>query len=603
MTIVLAAAPGARAAGAPVYTEAAHSGSYYGSTSTTSPGGGTLEDMALNTTAGQVVCASAWVRTDYPSTGASGAFDIWLRGGGRSDQGQAVYGGLGNLGNWSQVHACAEATSSHSGLRVQFYPSRGASAVDMDDIDVHESLAVNGGFEDGSSPWRPYPGTHSNFSIYAGSATAPAHGGTHFAATNTSSPGGGIYEDVALDTSPGQTVCGSAWVRTEGSATGAAGQFALWLTGGAHSDGASAGYSALGNGAHWSELQTCVEATVAHTGLRVQFYPGRGSPTVEIDDVDVHESLAVNGGFEDGGSHWAAYPGTHSNFSVYASSSAAPARSGTHFAATNTASPGGGIYQDVALDTSPGQTVCGSAWVRTEGSATGASGAFDLWLQGGARSQAGAARYSGLGNGAHWSELQTCVEATVAHTGLRVQFYPGRGSPTVEIDDVDVLESLAVNGGFEDGSGPWSTYPNTDSTYDAVLAHLVTGPAPPPPPVVTTPVPTPLPRPTARHALKVRLSLAWTWRYAVTRLDRAEIVGGLPGRTRATFGCRGRGCPRHRTISASGARHVKRLLKSMRGRRYRAGDVLRITLTAPGYGAERAELVFRYGRLPKVRLL
>jgi len=446
---VLAGAPGARAASAPVYAEAAHSGSYYGSTSTTSPGGGVFEDMALNTTAGQLVCASAWVRTDYPATGASGAFDIWLRGGGASDQGQAVYSGLGNLGNWSQVHACAEATSAHTGLRVQFYPARGSPVVDMDDVDVHASLAANGGFEHGSSPWGIYPGTHSNFSIYTGSAAAPAHSGTHFAATNTSSAGGGIYEDMSLDTSPGQLICGSAWVRTEGSATGASGSFALWLTGGAHSDGASV-------------------------------------------------------------------------------------------------------------------------------------------------------RYAGLGNGTDWTQEQTCVQATIAHTGLRVQFYPAIGSPTVEIDDVDVHESLAANGGFENGSGPWGTYPNTHSTYDAVLAHLVTGPEPP---VVTTPVPTPIPRPKARHTLKVRLSLSWTWRYAITRLDTAKIIGGLPGRTRATLRCAGRGCPRRRTVSATGARHVKRLLRSLHGRRYRAGDVLRITLTAPGYGAERAELVFRYGRLPRVRLL
>ena len=597
---MLAGAPGARAASAPVYAEAAHSGSYYGSTSTTSPGGGVFEDMALNTTAGQLVCASAWVRTDYPATGASGAFDIWLRGGGASDQGQAVYSGLGNLGNWSQVHACAEATSAHTGLRVQFYPARGSPVVDMDDVDVHASLAANGGFEHGSSPWGIYPGTHSNFSIYTGSAAAPAHSGTHFAATNTSSAGGGIYEDMSLDTSPGQLICGSAWVRTEGSATGASGSFALWLTGGAHSDGASVRYAGLGNGTDWTQEQTCVQATIAHTGLRVQFYPAIGSPTVEIDDVDVHESLAANGGFESGGGPWAIYPGTHSNFSVYPSSAAAPARSGGHFGATNTAGAGGGIYQDVALRTSAGQLVCGSAWVRTEGAATGAAGSFVLWLRGGARSQSGQATYAGLGNGTDWTQLQTCVEATGAHTGLRIQFYPAIGSPTVELDDVDVHESLAANGGFENGSGPWGTYPNTHSTYDAVLAHLVTGPEPP---VVTTPVPTPIPRPKARHTLKVRLSLSWTWRYAITRLDTAKIIGGLPGRTRATLRCAGRGCPRRRTVSATGARHVKRLLRSLHGRRYRAGDVLRITLTAPGYGAERAELVFRYGRLPRVRLL
>ena len=50
-----------------------------------------------------------------------------------------------------------------------------------------------------------------------------AHSGGHYAATNTTSSGGGIYQDVALDTSAGQLVCASAWLRTQLPATGAAG--------------------------------------------------------------------------------------------------------------------------------------------------------------------------------------------------------------------------------------------------------------------------------------------------------------------------------------------------------------------------------------------
>ena len=214
---------------ATMYTEAAHSGNYYGATSTTSSGGGVFEDVALTTSPGQLVCASAWVRTQYPAVGASGSFVIFLRGGSASQSGKAVYAALGNLANWTQVHTCAESTASHTGLRVQFYPTPGSPTVDMDDVDVHESLAVNGGFEYGSGPWTPYPNTGSNYVVYTSST---ARSGSHYAATNTAKAGGGIYEDVPLTTAAGQLICGSAWVRTEGSATGASGSFALWLTGG-----------------------------------------------------------------------------------------------------------------------------------------------------------------------------------------------------------------------------------------------------------------------------------------------------------------------------------------------------------------------------------
>jgi hypothetical protein len=120
-------------------------------------------------------------------------------------------------------------------------------------------------------------------------------------------------------------------------------------------------------------------------------------------------------------------------------------------------------------------------------------------------------------------------------------------------------------------------------------------------PVVTTPVPTTLPRPRARHALKVWLSLGWTWDHAVTRL-RTVRAGSFPGRTVLTLRCRGRGCPRGTTLRATGRRGLHRLFRRLSGRRYRAGDHLTVTLTAPGYRPERAEVTIRNGRIPEVRL-
>jgi hypothetical protein len=44
-------------------------------------------------------------------------------------------------------------------------------------------------------------------------------------------------------------------------------------------------------------------------------------------------------------------------------------------------------------------------------------------------------------------------------------------------------------------------------------------------------------------------------------------------------------------------------VRRLRGRRYRAGDRLFITLSAPGYRNERAQIRFRWGRKPRVRPL
>jgi hypothetical protein len=79
-------------------------------------------------------------------------------------------------------------------------------------------------------------------------------------------------------------------------------------------------------------------------------------------------------------------------------------------------------------------------------------------------------------------------------------------------------------------------------------------------------------------------------------------LSSLPKGAKVTVTCRGRGCPRRR-LAASG-RGLRRLLSSsVSGRVYRAGDRVFITITAPGYKAERAEFVIRYGALPSVRLL
>ena len=585
-----------------VLVETAHSGGHYGATSTASSGGGIYQDVALTTTAGQLVCASAWLRTQLPATGAAGTFSLYLRGTSAVNAGATAYSGLGNLGNWTQAQTCVEATGSHSSLRIQLYPAPGSPTTEVDDVNVNVSLAANGGFEDGSGPWEPYPGTNSNYVVYANAPGAPpAHAGTHFAATNTSSTGGGLIEDVPLKTTAGQTVCGAARVRTEYPSTGASGGFALWLTGSSTHDGSSVRYSGLSDGSNWSLVQTCTEATGTHTTLRVQFYPAIGSPTVEIDDVNVDESLAVNGGFENGGGPWTIFPGTKSNYVVYANAPGAPpAYAGTHFAATNTASAGGGIIQDIPLTTSAGQTVCGSAELRTEYPGTGAAGTFALWLTGGAAHESGSTAYAGLGNGANWAPVQACVEATGSHTNLRVQFYPKPGAPTTEMDDINVNESLAANGGFEHGGAPWAVYPGTKSNYRVYANGQVTETVvPPPPPVQPTPQPTPIPTPRGKHALKIKLLMKWTWRLATTTL-RLTRIGRFPHSTRLTVSCKGRGCGRPAKVSAAGPKGVHRLLARLRGHRYRAGDVLTITFSARGWKRERARITIRNQALPRV---
>jgi hypothetical protein len=144
----------------------------------------------------------------------------------------------------------------------------------------------------------------------------------------------------------------------------------------------------------------------------------------------------------------------------------------------------------------------------------------------------------------------------------------------------------------------------------------VTCPAPQPPappvttttttvaPVVTVPVPTPIPTPKPRpRTLRVKLTISWTWDRATTRVHKVS-VGTFPGRTKLQVQCKGRGCPRHRgKDTAKGIRGVHSLLHALVGVRYRAGNKLILTLQAPGYREERAEVDIRWGAKPRARLL
>lgn len=152
------------------------------------------------------------------------------------------------------------------------------------------------------------------------------------------------------------------------------------------------------------------------------------------------------------------------------------------------------------------------------------------------------------------------------------------------------------------GTGNVFSFANQASGNGPALSVNYTPPPPPTTttgPVVTTPVPTPLPVPTGKRALRIKVTLAWTWNGSAIHLRKVK-VGTMPGDTKLTMSCDGGGCPRHSATKASGARRVRRALLRLAGHRYRAGDVLSVKLTAARYRQERARIFFRNGKRPLV---
>jgi hypothetical protein len=140
-----------------------------------------------------------------------------------------------------------------------------------------------------------------------------------------------------------------------------------------------------------------------------------------------------------------------------------------------------------------------------------------------------------------------------------------------------------------------------------------------PTPVPPTPAPTPpAPAPPAsasgptgtgsvtltprhhKHALAVKIVMKWHWNHRHTRLVWVKI-GRAPGRASFSITCRGRGCPAHK-LHADAAT-LRRHHRTLRGKLYRAGDRLTVTLSAPSWRPERARITIRNGRKPSARLL
>lgn len=125
---------------------------------------------------------------------------------------------------------------------------------------------------------------------------------------------------------------------------------------------------------------------------------------------------------------------------------------------------------------------------------------------------------------------------------------------------------------------------------------VATGPSPAKP--ATSP-PTVIRSTGGRHHLRARILLTWHWRRSDTRLTGLAIIRP-PARGRLTLTCRGPRCPARRLASAS-HRSLQATVDAYRGLLFHAGDVVGLTLRAPGSVPKRATLQIRASREPAIR--
>jgi hypothetical protein len=158
--------------------------------------------------------------------------------------------------------------------------------------------------------------------------------------------------------------------------------------------------------------------------------------------------------------------------------------------------------------------------------------------------------------------------------------------PTTEVVDAPVPTSGLSDGPHELAVTVTDAAQNSSTVLDQ---HIST----------SNPQTTPVPR--SRRAVHARFVISWSWAGRHTSL-RSIKVQKLTRNAHVAVRCLGRGCPRLKVKSAS-ARHVGKLLRGLSGKRFAAGNRLRITITAPHRQPERIELDMRNNRQPTARLL
>jgi hypothetical protein len=197
-----------------------------------------------------------------------------------------------------------------------------------------------------------------------------------------------------------------------------------------------------------------------------------------------------------------------------------------------------------------------------------------------------------------WSPIYTILPAHSLGSGPAANFDPEYHSQNVYFAGADgSLREISWT-----PSGGWDA-PSVITPGTGAIPTAPTPPAPSPPASAPQPTGTSsqtLAPPHHKHRLAVRIVMKWHWNRGQTRLLWVKVAR-VPGRAVFSISCRGRGCPKGRLRATAAT--LRRHHRTLRGRLYRAGDRLLVSLTAPSWQAERARITIRNGRVPSVRLL
>jgi hypothetical protein len=194
-----------------------------------------------------------------------------------------------------------------------------------------------------------------------------------------------------------------------------------------------------------------------------------------------------------------------------------------------------------------------------------------------------------------------CVQHGIYPGTTALMFDEAQPCPATEAVDIAVPTANIPNGAHT----LTATVTDAAGNSATVLAQTITVDNP-----TTTPTPTPTPvapvAPAKLRKIHDRLIVGWDYRHPRTRLAlmRFARTAKLPAKGRVTFACApAADCPklklRHPWV---GVKHATKLFSALKGLRFRKGEVVQLTISAPHRRAERFVFHIHQGRAPSARV-
>lgn len=405
-------------------------GQWFAATNTAVSGRAMTQDVRRSVRVGEEYTYSMWVRSSSATQEFSGLAVLWGLGG--SSEKREVSFTVGS--EWKEVKVSLPIrASAHDAIRLDVYLLTVGATLFIDKTSLFagqapalQNLLINPSFEGSFGGWIPGNG-FMNRQIYQ--VPSQVKDGEWFAAANAPAPGRSFAQDVSISGNTYDRYTFTIWLRSSDVNVPFDGLIVLWGLGGpvvSHTE------SKFSVGGEWTKVTQTIELAGPTSGLRAELYMNTVGPSLWLDGGQLTKNLLSAPSFEGGSfSGWKAGNGPI-NYAVYQSpTSIYTSYDGSFFAASNTATVGASLVQDVSIRPAAGDTYTAEVWLRSSDSSVPFSGTFALWALGG-QAEATSVPFT---VGPDWTKFTLTLPITQdKHSSFRFEIYMDTVNATLFVD-------------------------------------------------------------------------------------------------------------------------------------------------------------------------